>query len=149
MSPSASTYSYVSFLYLKIFFGATCSSRPLSPSIHRHRPLLNLEEVILENQPAVLDFFPLGLWPIGFFKIGLWSSQSLLSWGPGMWSCFSLFCSLRIQKSMISWPVQPPAFTTQSIQIWKKAKPIQTDKQTQTKPNNNNNNNKTKTSKQT
>lgn len=52
-------------------------------SAHQGRPFLNLEEVILENQPAIL------------LIASAWTDQSLLSRGPGLLSCY-LFCSFLI-----------------------------------------------------
>lgn len=38
-----------------------------------------------------LSWAPLQPYPMGLFQAELWRDQSLLSWIPGLWDCFSLF----------------------------------------------------------
>lgn len=52
-------------------------------SAHQGRLFLNLEEGILENQPAIL------------LIASAWTDQNLFSKGPGLLSCY-LFCSFLI-----------------------------------------------------
>lgn len=64
-------------------------------SAHQDRPFLSLEEVILENQPAVVD--PILSRTVSHGLLAHpWTEQSLLSWGPGLWSCY-LSCSCLMQ----------------------------------------------------